>query len=116
MKPLLWEKKRKFSKKQKKRFFLILLVILVSKDKNLNLITYLKDTLNDLWKYSNGSWTWISGNNTIDAPGVYGTKGIPSTSNHPGAREAMGFLIDSSDSIWMFGGLGYDSFSIGSRK
>ena len=69
----------------------------------------MKDHLNDLWKYSNGSWTWISGNNIAGVAGVYGTQGIPSTSNHPGGRDSMGFVIDSSGSIWMFGGNGYDS-------
>ena len=72
----------------------------------------MKGLLNDLWKYSNGSWTWISGSNFVDANGTYGTQGVASTSNHPGARQAMGFGIDSSGSIWMFGGFGYDSIFI----
>ena len=29
------------------------------------------------------SWIWISGNNTIDQPGVYGTAGVPSPQNVP---------------------------------
>ena len=64
--------------------------------------------MNDLWKYSNGSWTWISGNNTINAPGIYGTKGISSPSNYPGARGNAVGVIDSSGSFWLFGGQGYD--------
>ena len=55
------------------------------------------------------TWTWISGSNTIDAPGIYGTKGIPSPSNYPGAREYPVGGIDSFGSFWFFGGLGYDS-------
>jgi hypothetical protein len=31
--------------------------------------------LNDLWKYSAGQWTWVSGSNLADQPGVYGTLG-----------------------------------------
>ena len=69
----------------------------------------MKGSLNDLWKYSNNEWTWISGNNTINAPGIYGTKGIPSPSNYPGARRFPVGGIDSSGSFWLFGGLGYDS-------
>ena len=79
------------------------------KIRNINWITCLKGYLNDLWKYYNGSWTWISGNNTAGVVGVYGTQGFPSISNYPGARESMGFGIDSFDSIWIFGGYGYDS-------
>ena len=69
----------------------------------------MKDDLNDLWKYSNGEWTWISGNNTINTPGIYGIHGIPSTSNYPGARYHAIGGIDSSGSFWLFGGNGYDS-------
>ena len=72
----------------------------------------MKDHLNDLWKYSNGSWNWISGSNIDGANGTYGTQGVPSISNYPGARDSMGFLIDSSGSIWIFGGYGYDSVGV----
>ena len=69
----------------------------------------MKGYLNDLWKYSNGNWTWISGNNTANAPGIYGTKGIPSPSNYPGGRRFPIGGIDSSGSFWLFGGFGYDT-------
>ena len=72
----------------------------------------MKGLLNDLWKYSNSEWTWISGNNTFNVAGVYGTQGIPSTSNYPGGRQSMGFRIDSSGSIWIFGGSGVDPAGI----
>ena len=68
----------------------------------------MKGDLNDLWKYSNGSWTWISGNNTRDTPGIYGTKGIPSPFNYPSAIQSAVGGIDSSGSFWLFGGFGYD--------
>ena len=77
--------------------------------KNRKNLTHLKAYLNDLWKYSNGEWTWISGNNTVNVVGVYGTQRVPSTSNYPGGRDSMEFGIDSSGSIWIFGGNGYDS-------
>ena len=64
--------------------------------------------MNDLWKYSNGSWTWMSGNNTTNTFGIYGTQGIPSPSNYPGPRGNAVGGIDSSGSFWIFGGFGYD--------
>ena len=62
--------------------------------------------LNDLWKYniSSNQWTWVSGSNTISATGVYGTKGIPSNSNVPGARLGSVGWVDKNGSIWLFGG------------
>ena len=71
-------------------------------------LTYIKGYLNDLWKYSNNEWTWISGNNTRNASGIYGTKGISSPFNYPGARGNAVGGIDSSGSFWLFGGYGYD--------
>ena len=65
--------------------------------------------LNDLWMFNGADWTWISGNNARNQVGVYGTKGIPSSSNIPGAREYPGMVIDSSNNIWIFGGHGLDN-------
>ena len=62
-----------------------------------------------MWKYSNGNWTWVGGNNIIDASGVYGTQGIPISSNVPGARVSSVIWTDSSGNLWLFGGYGYDS-------
>ena len=69
----------------------------------------LKGYLNDLWKYSNNQWTWVSGNNSVNAAGVYGTQGVASASNYPGARYGAVSWIDSSGSLWLFGGYGYDA-------
>jgi N-acetylneuraminic acid mutarotase len=79
---------------------------------------YLYDTyddLNDLWKYtsSTGEWTWMSGGNSVDQPGVYGTKGVTSVANVPGAREAAVAWTDTSGNLWLFGGGGYDANSAG---
>jgi N-acetylneuraminic acid mutarotase len=67
--------------------------------------------LNDLWRYSpsTGLWTWISGGNTNNAAGVYGTLGNASASNVPGARQAANSWTDASGNLWLFGGYGYDS-------
>ena len=64
---------------------------------------------NDLWKYSNGQWTWMSGSNTYNQVGVYGTKGTAAPSNVPGARSQAVGWTDSSGNLWLFGGLGLDS-------
>jgi N-acetylneuraminic acid mutarotase len=65
--------------------------------------------LNDLWKYSAGQWTWMSGSNSADQLGSYGTQGTAGASNVPGARVAGATWIDASGNLWLFGGDGYDS-------
>ncbi len=66
--------------------------------------------LNDLWRYSpgTGEWTWVSGANTINAPGVYGTLGVAAAGNVPGARQAPASWTDSAGNLWLFGGYGND--------
>ncbi|HYV94305.1 MAG TPA: kelch repeat-containing protein [Chitinophagales bacterium] len=65
-----------------------------------------------LWKYSiaSNTWTWMSGPSATDQAGVYGTQGVPSPSNYPGAR-GWGELswTDSSGNFWLMGGYGYDA-------
>jgi hypothetical protein len=64
--------------------------------------------LNDLWMYSpaTGLWTWVSGSNTADAPGVYGSQGIAAAGNVPPARDGAASWIDASGNLWLFGGNG----------
>ena len=65
---------------------------------------------NDLWRYDPDTdmWTWVSGSSfALNQVGVYGTKGVPDAANVPGARSASTSWIDSSDSLWLFGGSGY---------
>jgi N-acetylneuraminic acid mutarotase len=66
--------------------------------------------LNDLWKYtlSTGEWTWMSGSNSAEQPGVYGTKGVPAAANVPGGRGVAVSWTDSSGNLWLFGGWGHD--------
>jgi hypothetical protein len=67
--------------------------------------------LNDLWKYSNGQWTWVSGGNTNIAnnTGTFAAVvGTPSPTNAPGARTGAATWVDASNNLWMFGGLGFD--------
>jgi N-acetylneuraminic acid mutarotase len=70
-----------------------------------------EDELNDLWKYapSTNQWTWISGSNIAGQSGKYGTLGSPSSSTVPGGRQSAAAWIDSSGTLWLFGGYGYDS-------
>jgi uncharacterized repeat protein (TIGR03803 family) len=67
--------------------------------------------LNDLWEFNPTSemWTWISGANAGNQPGVYGTQDVPSPANIPGARELAVSWIDASGNLWLFGGYGLDS-------
>ena len=72
--------------------------------------------LNDLWKFSSGEWTWMSGPNTTgtpavgpNVPGVYGVQGAPGASNIPGGRFSASSWVDASGDLWLFGGEGLDS-------
>ena len=68
--------------------------------------------LNDLWVYrmNDSTWTWISGNKSVNQPSIYKGKGIPSPNNQPGAREGSVGLYDSLREVfWLFGGFGYGS-------
>jgi N-acetylneuraminic acid mutarotase len=67
--------------------------------------------LNDLWKFDPTTleWTWVSGSDTADHGGTYGTKGTTSPFNVPGTRYSAASWIDASGKLWLFGGSGFDS-------
>jgi hypothetical protein len=65
--------------------------------------------LNDLWEYSGGQWTWVSGSNLANQPGTYGTQGTAASPNVPGARNSGSSWIDASGNLWLFGGVFRDS-------
>lgn len=67
--------------------------------------------LNDLWEFSTATkqWTWIGGDSTVDAKGVYGTQGVAATGNVPGARLYSVGWTDTGGNLWLFGGEGFDS-------
>ena len=69
---------------------------------------------NDLWKYdiTDDLWTWMCGSNIPNQPGVYGTKGTPSSANVPGGREGSISWTDNNGNFWLFGGVGYDGIGI----
>lgn len=62
------------------------------------------DDLGDLWKYSNGEWTWMSGSDSSCPASSYGTQGVPVASNEPGGRNGSVGWIDKSGNLWLFGG------------
>jgi N-acetylneuraminic acid mutarotase len=70
-------------------------------------------SLNDLWKYSQGTnqWTWMKGNNTADQNGVYGTLGTGASGNNPGGRASAATWADGSGNLWLLGGYGFDASS-----
>jgi len=64
--------------------------------------------LNDLWMFDGTTWTWESGSNNANLPGVYGMRGTASLSNVPGARwNPLGWYAGGR--LWMFSGSGDDS-------
>jgi hypothetical protein len=65
--------------------------------------------LDDLWKYSAGEWTWMSGSNTRNQPATYGTLGVAASNNVPGARWGVAGWIDASGGLWLLGGASYDN-------
>ncbi len=68
-------------------------------------------SLNDLWKYSAGKWTWVGGSAVANKNGTYGTIGVADPTNMPGARDQAVVWTNSSGDVWLFGGLGYDESS-----
>jgi Secretion system C-terminal sorting domain/Kelch motif/Galactose oxidase, central domain len=71
--------------------------------------------LNDLWKYNPASnnWTWVSGDNSLEQVGLYGTKGVANTTNKPGSRYLSTSWVDNNNNLWLFGGYGYDEANTG---
>ena len=65
--------------------------------------------LNDLWKFDilTGEWTWMSGDNTLNQAGNYGTIGAASATNKPGGRHAPAIWQDPTGKTYMFGGSGF---------
>jgi hypothetical protein len=71
--------------------------------------------LNDLWNFDGEEWVWVSGSNETNQYGVYGAKGVPESSNIPGARSAAVSWMDDYGNMWIFGGSGHASSSIGNE-
>ena len=55
------------------------------------------------------AFTWVSGPNTGNGRGIYGTQGVAAATNIPGPRDKAAAWTDKSGQQWLFGGEGYDS-------
>ncbi len=64
--------------------------------------------INDLWRYntSTNQWTWMNGSSSIFQNGIYGTQGVASSTNTPGARRNVISWKDNSGYLWIYGGYG----------
>lgn len=62
--------------------------------------------LNDLWKFSNGQWTWMGGSNLANATPAYGTQGMIAPGISPGGRFFLAGSVDAKGNLWLFGGFG----------
>ncbi len=61
----------------------------------------------DLWKYDPiiNQWTWMQGSNVTGVQPVWGTMGVPSAANTPGARHlGPASWIDKTGKFWLYGG------------
>ena len=63
--------------------------------------------LNDLWKFDGTNWTWMGGSNLNNQNGSYGSKGVGSILNIPGARRQALHWVDANGNQWIFGGNSY---------
>ena len=67
--------------------------------------------LGDVWMFDrigNTGWNWITGENTVDQSGTYGTRGTGAATNLPGAREGAAGWSSAPGTVWLFGGNGMD--------
>lgn len=63
--------------------------------------------MNDLWRYrpADGLWTWMHGDSTLGATGVYGTQGVADPANTPGRRYENSATWRANDgTLWLYGG------------
>lgn len=65
-----------------------------------------RENNNDLWKYSPAAktWTWMAGDNVTRKKGVYGSKGLSTSSTNPGARRDAKAFTDGNNNLYLFGG------------
>ncbi|MCX6126649.1 MAG: hypothetical protein NTV34_18100 [Proteobacteria bacterium] len=70
--------------------------------------------LSDLWRFDPATslWTFVTGADTVNQTGVYGTQAVAHADNQPGGRRSSNCWIDSRDRLWLFGGEGYDEAGV----
>lgn len=72
----------------------------------------LAPSLNDLWLFNTKTdeWRWISGSDTANSAGNYGTQGIASVSNTPPGLFGGCMWVDKNGTFWFFGGQDINSY------
>ena len=65
--------------------------------------------LNDIWKWDGTNWTWVSGADTVNKSGFYGTKGVASINNTPGSRWKAMAWSNKYGKQMLFGGTGLNN-------
>lgn len=69
--------------------------------------SFTNNVYSDMWKYdiSTNMWTCMNGGPaTVNSPGVYGTKGVESSSNIPPSRVSYTRWKDENNMLYLFGG------------
>lgn len=64
---------------------------------------------NALFRYNTATneWTWMTGGNSYNNTGVYGTKGTAAAANTPGARVGSVTWKGADGNLYLYGGYGY---------
>ena len=64
------------------------------------------NTYNDMWRFNptTNNWTWMSGSQTPNINGVYGTRCVTMPTNMPGSRLENRVAWTLNGNLWMFGG------------
>ncbi len=69
--------------------------------------------LNDLWIFypQTNEWKWLSGADTLQSRGNYGSLGVAAVTNLPPARGGSCMWLDATGALWVFGGA--DNWDLG---
>jgi hypothetical protein len=62
------------------------------------------DSLGDLWRYSDGNWTWIGGTTELNYLGNYIDYGVVNSSSLPHSRSGAAACVDGHNNVYLFGG------------
>lgn len=68
------------------------------------------DVLADAWRYkiADAKWSWMAGNENLDASPTFGQLLVPDSQVSPGGRSAASSCYDSTTKeAWIFGGAGF---------
>ncbi len=78
------------------------------KDQQGNFWLYGGDMHDDLWKFNptSAEWTWMGGSPLLNQAPIYGTLGVPSIMNSPGALQLTNATwVDNNGDLWLLGGI-----------